>query len=208
MHSAESILGQASLPQDGVCPFSGLWCTHFWATAEVFWQGASTLGTNGCLPTFFYSYNTHTHVYFRDTTQRKMETQHGPVALLPFPVAFTTSLLVPPSGLTLPGALSLLCPTPFCFPGGAPHLHLSEQLPLDQQNLPFFSYVNLLFCSSDMNPSCCTWLNTNSPNQHHDKTLPPKTLRAELLWSQKQGEELLWEQTRNERVTKNTRILP
>lgn len=74
MHSAESILGQASLPQDGVCPFSGLWCTHFWATAEVFWQGASTLGTNGCIPTFFYSYNTHTRVFQRYYTKEDGDT--------------------------------------------------------------------------------------------------------------------------------------
>lgn len=42
------------------------------------------------------------------------------------------------------------------------------------------------------------WLNTNSPNQGDDKTPPPNTLMAGLLGSQKQGGELLVEQTGNE----------
>lgn len=92
----------------------------------------------------YFIVTTHTHVYFRDITRGRMETQHGPAALLPFPIAFTTSLLVPQSALTLPGALSLLCPTPFCFLEVLPpSIYLSSYHLTSKTSLSF--YVSIYF---------------------------------------------------------------
>lgn len=176
----------------------------FWATAEVFWRGASTLGgTNGHRLTFF-ARQIHTHTYiseiFHKGGNRRMETSMDQWHSYPFQYrllesAFTMWVLLPQS------ALSTWC-APFlsasCGVAPPPFIWAATTQPAKSH---FLFVGHPIFASSDINPLCCTWLNINSPNQGDDKTLPPNTLMAELLLSQKHGGELLVEQTGNETVT-------
>lgn len=93
-----------------------------------------------------------THTYFREIFRkggkRRMETQHGPVALLPFPVqtagiCFYHMWLLPQSALTLPGCSQPSVAHSFLLPVELLPLHLFKQLPLNQQSLTFFLYATL-----------------------------------------------------------------
>lgn len=163
----------------------------------------------------------HTHIFQRDISQRRQQ-EDGDTAWTSGIVTISSidcwPLLLPhviPSSTTCPHSawlLSTWCATflsASCGVAPPPSIWAATTRPAK----PHFIFIcHSIFASSDVNPSCCTWLNTNSSNQHDDKTLQPNTPMAVLLGSQKQVWELL-EQTGTETLTGpwrtgNTRILP
>lgn len=115
--------------------------------------------------------------------------------------AFTMSLL-PQSALTLAGAVSLVRPIPFCFLWRCSPLHLCEQLPPNQQSLTFLLFVTpSLPLQTLILHTVHGWTQTVPTNMMTKPYHQTHSWLSYSTMSQKQGGELLLEQTGNETVT-------